>query len=98
MTPKQMVKDINSHCDRGNGIYVTWPETHSHKPRTIRCYGAKLFPGLREGTAHAYVTPDFETWALIVDGVTFSDGNWNAPIGKLPRQGDTVVAMIKDLP
>lgn len=89
MTPKQIVKDVNAHCDKGNGIYVSWPAEDGRAARTQRCFRAKLIDGpFDPGLPKCYVTPDFGgTWVRIDDGCTFSDGNWNGPIGGLPITG-----------
>jgi len=79
MTAKQMVKEINAHCDKGNGIYVG-----SMGAGSRRYFRAALMSGL------AHITPDFgKTWVFVEDHFTFWDGNWDVPIGNLPRKERT---------
>lgn len=75
LTPKQAVKQINAHCDKGNGIYTN---------KGGRCFRAMLIKGLG-GEPQACVTPDFgKSWLLVDETWTFWDGNWSHPIGNLP--------------
>ena len=82
MTPKKIVKAINAHCDKGNGIYITMPAG-----KTQRYFRATVVhTDLGDGPA-AYVTPDFGyTWNRVAMDAIFSDGNWNEPIPGLPTR------------
>lgn len=80
-TPRQIVKAINDHCDKGNGIYV-----RSGIKGAARFFRAKVIEDL-DGLPCAYVTPDFgDSWLRLPDDVVFYDGNWNAPIPGLPTE------------
>ncbi len=83
MTPRQIVTQVNAHCDKGNGIYVS---LKGPAGACVRCFRAMLIPILEDYTERAaFVTPDFgQSWLRVTDETTFSDGNWNAPIGNLP--------------
>ena len=68
MTPRQIVAQINAHCDKGNGIYVTL------NGGTRRCFRAQLIKDL-QGDLRAYVTPDFgDTWLCVTPTTTFIGG------------------------
>lgn len=79
MTPRQMVRTINDHCDKGNGIYTN---------KAGRCFRAYLMKDSRFSHLgqEVYVTPDFgATWVRVDDSFTFWDYN-GRPVGNLPHQ------------
>ena len=69
-TPQQLVRAINLHCDKGNGIYTT----------AGRCFRARVCQGVVQ------VTPDFgESWIAVGSTMRFWDSNGRR-IGNLPSR------------